>query len=155
MTATGESVRITKRVKAPVGKVYRAFIEPEQLERWMHPDDFETPSAQNDPKVGGAGEVIHAQAGKELGGFRWQYTEMVPDCRLVMDCYFFMFDEDPGEGRSRLTIELHEVEADVTEVTLIHDRLGEAPPGGHAGVDSGWTQALDELGRHLESDGSA
>ena len=91
--------------------------------------------------------------GEEVGGFNWEYTELVPDSRLVMDWQFGGYGQDPGGHRSRLTVELRESEPGATEVTLTHDRLGEAPPGGHLGVDSGWTQALESLGRHFETEG--
>ena len=55
MTATGDSVRIVKLVRAPIEMVYRAFIDPDELVRWMHPDDFTGVSATNDPRVGGRG----------------------------------------------------------------------------------------------------
>ncbi|MBN8870178.1 MAG: SRPBCC domain-containing protein [Solirubrobacterales bacterium] len=153
MTATGDSVRIVKLVRAPIEMVYRAFIDPDELVRWMHPDDFTGVSATNDPRVGGRGELIHAMDGEEVGGFNWEYTELVPDSRLVMDWQFGGYGQDPGGHRSRLTVELRESEPGATEVTLTHDRLGEAPPGGHLGVDSGWTQALESLGRHFETEG--
>jgi len=153
MTATGDSVRIVKEVRAPVELVYRAFIDPDELVRWMHPDSFTGVSASTDPRVGGQGELIHAMDGEEVGGFNWTYLEIEPNRRLVMDWQFGGAGMDPDGTRSVLTIELRETDPGATEVTLIHDRLGEAPPGGHMGVNTGWTQALDSLGRHFEQEG--
>lgn len=153
MTATGDSVHIVKEVKAPVEMVYRAFVDPDELVRWMHPDQFTGVSSTNDPRVGGRGELIHAMDGEEVGGFHWEYTEIVPNRRLVMDWRFGGFGQAPDGHHSRMTIELREIEPGSTEVSLTHDRLGEAPPGGHLGVNTGWTQALDSLGRHFETDG--
>ena len=132
MTATGDSVRIVKTVRAPIELVYRAFIDPDELVRWMHPDQFTGVSAANDPRVGGRGELIHAMDGLEVGGFD---------------------EEADQDHRSRMTIELRETDPGSTEVTLTHDRLGEAPPGGHMGVNTGWTQALESLQRHFQQEG--
>ncbi len=153
MTATGDSVQIVKQIRAPIKMVYRAFIDPDELVRWMHPDQFTGVSATNDPRVGGRGELIHAMDGAEVGGFHWEYTELVPNRRLVMDWQFGGFGQDPDGHHSRMTIELRETGSGSTEVSLTHDRLGEAPPGGHLGVNTGWTQALDSLGRHFETEG--
>ena len=90
--------------------------------------------------------------GEEVGGFNWSYLEVEPNSRLVMDWQFGGASLNP-EHRSRLTIDLREVEPGETEVTLTHDQLSEAPPGGHLGVNTGWTQALESLGRHFETDG--
>jgi len=153
MTATGDSVRIVKQVRAPIEMVYRAFVDPDELVRWMHPDGFTGVTASNDPRPGGRGELIHAMDGEEVGGFNWEYTEVVPGSRLVMDWQFGGYGQDLDGRRSRLTVELRETWPGSTEVTLTHDRLGEAPPGGHLGVDSGWTQALESLGRHFRTEG--
>ncbi|MBN8866249.1 MAG: SRPBCC domain-containing protein [Solirubrobacterales bacterium] len=153
MTATGDSVHIVKEVGAPVDRVYRAFVDPEQLVRWMHPDQFQGISAENDPRVGGRGELRHSENGVEVGGFDWEYLEVVENSRLVMDWQFRGFGQAPGGRRSRMTIELRAIEPGRTEVSLTHDRLGEAPPGGHLGVNTGWTQALDSLARYVTSQG--
>ena len=153
MTTQGDSVRIVKQVGAPVERVYRAFIDPDELVRWMHPEQFEGVSATNDARVGGRGELTHANRDGEkvVGRFDWEYLEVEPNRRLVMNWKFGGFDADADEGhRSLMTIELRESGPDSTEVTLIHERLGEAPPGGHVGVNTGWTQALESLQRHFK-----
>jgi uncharacterized protein YndB with AHSA1/START domain len=119
----------------------------------MHPDQFTGISATNDPRVGGRGELIHAMDGVEVGGFNWEYVELVPNQRLVMDWQFGGFGQEPDGHHSRMTIELKETEPGSTEVSLTHDRLGEAPPGGHLGVNTGWTQALESLQRHFHEEG--
>ncbi|HMU25924.1 MAG TPA: SRPBCC family protein [Solirubrobacterales bacterium] len=153
MTVSDQSVHLVKVVQAPPEMVYRAFIDPDELVRWMHPDAFTGVSASNDPRVGGRGELIHALDGEEVGGFNWQYLEVVPGRRLVMDWQFGPAGADPDGHHSRLTIELREAGPGATEVSLTHDRLGDVPPGGPTGVSTGWTQALASLGRHFEAEG--
>lgn len=152
MTTDGESVRIVKRVGAPVDRVYKAFIDPDELVRWMHPEQFRGVSAANDPRVGGRGELTHRDLdGEEIvGGFNWEYLEVEPNRKLVMDWQFGGFGQTNESNRSRMTIELRETDPGSTEVTLFHERLGEAPPGGHTGVNTGWSQALESLQRHFE-----
>ncbi len=153
MTTIGDSVRIVKQIGVPVDRVYNAFVDPDQLVRWMYPDQFRGLSAQNDPRVGGRGELVHRDVDGEVpvGGFNWEYLEMVENERLVMDWQFGGFGQKPRGDHSRMTIEFRETEPGSTEVTLFHERLGEAPPGGHVGVNTGWTQALESLGRYFEA----
>ena len=154
MTTVGDSVRLVKLIGAPIDRVYRAFIDPDELVRWMHPDQFRGVSAENDPRVGGKGELTHRDLEGEdiVGGFNWEYLEVQPNRRLVMDWQFGP-DWDPERSHSRMTIEFRETESGSTEVTLRHERLGEAPPGGYTGVNTGWTQALESLAQHLLNEG--
>lgn len=151
MTATGDSVRIVKLIGAPVERVYESFIDPDELVSWMHPDQFRGLSAENDPRVGGKGHLVHrdVDGDEAVGGFTWEYLEVVENRRLVMDWRFGGFGQKPPGDQSRMTIELRETEPGSTEVTLFHERLGEAPPGGHMGVNTGWTQALESLAAHF------
>lgn len=151
MSVSGDGVRIVKTVGAPVDRVYRAFVDPDQLVRWMHPEQFEGLTATNDPRVGGRGHLTHADVGgsEVVGEFRWEYLEVIPNERLVMDWQFGGFNQKQSGRHSRMTIDLRATGPDETEVTLTHDRLGEAPPGGHMGVNTGWTQALESLQRYF------
>lgn len=152
MTTQGDSVRIVKEVGAPIERVYRAFIDPDELVRWMHPEQFRGVSASNDPRVGGRGDLTHRDLdGEEIvGGFNWEYLEVEPNRKLVMDWQFGGFGQTNKSSRSRMTIELRETDPGSTEVTLFHERLGEAPPGGHMGVNTGWTQALESLADYVK-----
>lgn len=152
MTTQGDSVRIVKQVGAPVERVYRAFIDPDELVRWMHPEEYRGVSAANDPRVGGRGELTHRDLDGEevVGVFNWRYLEIEPNRKLVMDWKFGAFDQGPDGNVSRMTIELRETAPGSTEVTLFHERLGDAPPGGHMGVNTGWTQALESLAAYIK-----
>jgi|GEM_PF-1575530 uncharacterized protein YndB with AHSA1/START domain len=154
MTVSGDSVRIVNKIGAPVERVYRALVDPDELVRWMHPDQFRGVAASNDPRVGGKGELTHRDADGEavVGGFNWEYLEVEPNRKLVM-LWQFGHQWDPDRKRSRMTIELRETEPGITEVTLFHERLGDSPPGGHVGVNTGWTQALESLQRHFSDEG--
>ena len=90
MTVTGDSVRIVKLIGAPVDRVYQAFVDPDELVRWMHPDPFRGVSATNDPRVGGRGELSHRDVDGEdvVGGFIWEYLEVEQNRKLVMDWQF-------------------------------------------------------------------
>ena len=55
MTATGDehTVRIGHHVAAPPHTVYRAWLEPDLVQRWMAPGDQEVTRAEIDERPGG------------------------------------------------------------------------------------------------------
>lgn len=149
-TEEPEAVRIVRKIAVPVERVYDAFVNPEQLVRWMGPEGFHATRAEVDPQIGGAADIWIAKEGSDAGTFRWEFVEMDPPKRLV---FSFAFGGPGGEletHRSRMTLEFRERGPEETELTLTHDRLGAAPPGGPQGVKTGWTQAVGKLAAYLE-----
>jgi len=149
-TDESEAVRIVRNIAVPVENVYGAFINPEQLLRWMGPDGFHATRAEVDPRIGGSCDIWVAQDGGDAGSFHWEFVEMDPPNRLVFSFAFGGPGEELETHRSRMTLEFKERGPEETELTLVHDRLGSAPPGGPQGVNTGWTQALGKLVIYLE-----
>ena len=150
-TDQDEAVRIVREIGAPVEKVYAAFVEPEQLLRWMGPEGYVATRAEVDPRIGGSCRIWVAKDGEDAGSFHWEFVEMDPPRRLVFSFAFGGLGDEVDDHRSRMTLEFRETGPGATELTLVHDRLGAAPPGGHQGVHTGWTQATDKLVRYLET----
>lgn len=71
-------------IHGPIGKVWELWITPEHIMNWNQAnDDWHTPSASNDLKVGGE-FVYHmaARDGSMAFDFRGFYTEVEP-CELI------------------------------------------------------------------------
>ena len=47
------AVAVTRTIPAPREEVYRAFLDPELLQRWFCPGDFAVVTASVDEHVGG------------------------------------------------------------------------------------------------------
>jgi uncharacterized protein YndB with AHSA1/START domain len=76
-------ILITREFDAPRHLVYRAWTTPELIKRWWGGDRGECTSAEVDLRVGGRWRyVMVANAGFEVA-FHGEYTEVVPDERLV------------------------------------------------------------------------
>ncbi|HTU13557.1 MAG TPA: SRPBCC domain-containing protein [Solirubrobacterales bacterium] len=149
-TDESEAVRIVRSIAVPAEKVYDAFVNPEQLLRWIGPEGYSATEVEMDPTVGGSADISIIRGDEDAGSFHWEFIEMDPPRRLV---FSFAFGGPGGEleaHRSRMTLEFREQGPEATELTLVHDRLGAAPPGGHVGVTTGWTQALVKLVQYLE-----
>ncbi|MGK2956140.1 MAG: SRPBCC family protein [Solirubrobacterales bacterium] len=143
-----EGVRVVREMAAPAAAVYDAFLNPDQLLRWMGPRRFRATDVAVVPEVGGSAQITVEADNGDRGTFDWQFVELVPDEKIVISFAF-----DPSEAhRSRFTVSLVENAPNRTELTLVHDRLGQAPPGGHTGVNEGWNQAMDKLLEMFEAD---
>jgi uncharacterized protein YndB with AHSA1/START domain len=151
MTSTTEPnaiVRLQRTIPATPDQIYRAWLDPDTLRRWMAPAGFENAGAEVDERVGGRYRIYHAQDGADRGGFESELIELVPNERIVF-LWRFVGPErvvDPALD-SRLTISLRDV-PDGTELTLLHERLDAleaAMPGISGDAAVGWGQALDKL----------
>jgi uncharacterized protein YndB with AHSA1/START domain len=146
-------VRLQRRISAPPDEVYRAWLEPELVRRWMAPASFSVTRVEVEERVGGRLSVWQAGDDGPVGGFESEFSELVPNERIVMIWRFVGPERiaDPGLD-SRLTITLAEATGGATELTLVHERLeaiDEVRPGLAEHARIGWGQALDKLASML------
>jgi uncharacterized protein YndB with AHSA1/START domain len=124
--------------------VYRAWLDPALLARWMTPDLAGSSRAEVDERVGGRFRIITADG----GGFEAELLELDPDRRLVLRWGFVGPQRLDGPVfDSLLTITLAEA-AGGTVLTLVHERLDQltaALPQVAAQVENGWAAALANL----------
>jgi len=149
MTTGQTAVRLERTIPATPHQVYRAWLEPELLRRWMAPGCFAVSRAEVDERPGGRYRIWHADAGTERGGFDCEVLELVPDERLVFRWGFVGPDREAGPSYdSVLTITLCAAADGGTVLTLVHERLdalAAAMPQAAASVGVGWESALDKL----------
>jgi uncharacterized protein YndB with AHSA1/START domain len=138
-------VRLQRTIAAPPGEVYRTWLEPDLIQRWMAPGTMEVTRVEVDERVGGAYRVWHGEA----GGFEAEILELVPRERLVFRWGFVGPDRLDGPVYdSLLTVTLREAPGGGTELTLVHERLEAlraALPDVADNVGAGWASALDKL----------
>jgi uncharacterized protein YndB with AHSA1/START domain len=143
------AVRLKRTIPAPPDKLYRAWLEPELIRRWLAPAGLEVMRAEVDERVGGRYRIWHAGAEGQVGGFECEVLELVPSERIVLCWGFVGPDRLAGPTcDSRVTVTLREAPDGATELTLVHERLDdlrEALPDIAEGVGPGWEMALDEL----------
>jgi uncharacterized protein YndB with AHSA1/START domain len=143
------ALRLQRTFSASPAEVYRAWLDPEVISRWLYTRDRSGARAEVDERVGGHYSVWQFEAdGSEAGGMEAEIVELVPDERLVFDWSFVGTDRDAGPTyETRLTLTFRAVDAG-TEMTLVHERLESlraAIPDVAEQVDIGWGQALDKL----------
>ncbi|GGK65667.1 hypothetical protein Ppa06_21840 [Planomonospora parontospora subsp. parontospora] len=143
------AVRRERVLSAPVHAVYRAWLDPAILQRWLAPGSLEGVRAEVDERAGGRYLIRQTDSDQPVGGFDAQLLELVPDRRIVWRWGFIGPDRDAGPVfDSLLTVTLDEAPGGGTRLTLVHERLGAlaaALPQVADQVGAGWDGVLDRL----------
>ena len=142
-------VRVERTFRAPRRAVYRAWLDPDVLQRWMSPGGLQVRRAEVDERVGGSFRIWQTDAGVDVGGFDCELVELVPDERIVFRWGFVGGDRRKLPGHdSVLTITLRDAPEGGTVLTLEHERLeglAAAVPYVAENVRPGWESALAKL----------
>ena len=139
------TVRLHRILAAKPEKVYRAFIEPDALAKWLPPNGFTCTVHHMDPKVGGTYKMSFRNF--TTGGshsFGGQYVELVPGERVR---YTDKFDDPNMPGEIRVTVTLKRVSVGA-EVSIVQEGLPDVIP-----VEAcylGWQQSLRNLAKLVE-----
>ncbi len=125
------AVELSQVVRAPRSRVYRAFLEPDLVARWLAPGGSVVATATVDERVGGVHRVEMLDEHGDAHMFDSVIQELVEDERIVL---IFKFGPDAEE-------------------TLLTVTLRDAPGGGHRGVAGSPARpaqgaALRAVGRH-------
>ena len=134
------AVTVERVVKAPRAKVYRAWLDPELLARWMGPDDFSVLVADVDERVGGRHSVEMLDGQGRHHQFESVIAELVPDDRIVLT---FRFHPDADE--TLLTLTFADAAGGGTLLRLLHERIPLTRPLDEQSVDAGWSETLAKL----------
>lgn len=139
------AVTVSRTIPAPRAEVYRAFLDPELLQRWMCPDDFVVSTAWVDEHVGGRHVVEMLAPDGERLAFESVIRDLVPDERIVLD-FRFVGDGPHLNEVTSFTATFRDAGENATEVTFDHERMTLVPPRfDRPSVNAGWTSVLDKL----------
>lgn len=139
------AVALTRTIPASRDEVYRAFLDPELLQRWMCPGDFAVVAASVDEHVGGRHVVeMLSPEGARLA-FESVIRDLVPGERIVLD-FAFVGPEPHDREDTLFTVTFRDAGDGATEVLLEHERITLAPPNfDRPSVNAGWTSVFDKL----------
>ena len=144
MTAPVE-VRVEKRFRHPVERVFDAFLDPACVGNWLfHTPDGVMEKAEYHPRPGG-GFALFERRGDDLARHFGRFVEIERPARIVFD---FWVDEAPDDP-TRVTVAFVEEDGGCV-VVLSHDLA----PAWAAYADrsaAGWAMILDSLERVMES----
>ena len=144
---TDHTVRLHRVLRAPAERVYRAFLDPAALAKWLPPHGFTCTVHQLEPRVGGTYRMSFTHFGSGQGhSFGGRYLELVPNERIKHDDNF----EDPDlPGTMVTTIALTPVSVG-TDVRIVQEGIPEAIPVEQCYL--GWQESLVLLGKLVEAE---
>jgi uncharacterized protein YndB with AHSA1/START domain len=137
--ATG-TIRLHRVLRAPPERVYRAFIDPDALAKWLPPHGFTGRVLEMDARVGGRYRMQFTNLNTG-GSHAWggQFVELVPGQRVV---HTDVFDDPHLPGEMRTTIELKAVFCG-TELTAVQEGIPAVIPT--EACYMGWQESLQLL----------
>jgi uncharacterized protein YndB with AHSA1/START domain len=139
------TVRLHRVLRAKPEKVYRAFLDPEALSRWLPPNGFTCKVDHLDAKVGGTYRMAFRNFSTGNGhSFGGTYQELVPGERIR---YTDKFDDPKLSGEMTATITFRAVLCG-TELNIVQEGIPAAIPVEFCYL--GWQESLDYLTKLVE-----
>jgi uncharacterized protein YndB with AHSA1/START domain len=141
------TVRLHRVLATTPEKLYRAFLEPDAVAKWLPPNGFACTVHHLEAKVGGTHKMSFRNFttgnGHSFGG---TYLELVPGERLR---YTDKFDDANLPGEMTVTVSLKKV-AVGTELSITQEGVPDVIP-----VEAcylGWQESLENLKKLVEPD---
>ena len=139
------TVRLHRVLAAPPERIYRAFLDPDAIPKWLPPHGFTCKVHHLDAKVGGTYRMSFTNFSTGNGhAFGGTYLELVPNERIRNDDRF----EDPNlPGTMVTTVTLKPVSVG-TDVQIVQEGIPDAIPV--EGCYLGWQESLVLLAQLVE-----
>jgi uncharacterized protein YndB with AHSA1/START domain len=112
-------VVLVRVIDAPPQAVYSAWVEPTSFCAWFGPDGFTCEVREMDVRVGGRARFDMVAPDGTLFTNRFDYLEVAPDERLVMD-HGSDIDDDPDRFRVTLTFDRQDDGKTVLTLRQLH-----------------------------------
>jgi uncharacterized protein YndB with AHSA1/START domain len=145
MSNSGNTVRLHRVLKAPAERVYKAFLDPEAMVKWLPPHGFVGKVHEMDARVGGGYRMSFTNFGTgKSHSFGGTYVELTPGERLR---YTDKFDDPNLPGEMQVTISLRKVLCG-TELSIVQEGIPAAIPVEFCYL--GWQESLALLANVVE-----
>jgi uncharacterized protein YndB with AHSA1/START domain len=141
------TISLHRVLRAPPERVYRAFLDPAALAKWLPPHGFTGTVHELDAKVGGKYRMSFTNFGSGSShSFGGEYLELVPGKRIV---HTDRFDDPNLPGEMITTIALVKVSCG-TELHVTQEGVPSAIPPEMCYL--GWQESLELLAKVVEPD---
>ena len=144
-TASANTVRLHRVLRATPEKVYRAFLDADALAKWLPPNGFTCKVHEMNAEVGGSFKMSFTNFGTgKSHSFGGTYVDLTPHERVR---YTEKFDDPNLPGEMQTTIMLKKVLCG-TEVTIVQEGIPAAIPVEMCYL--GWQESLNQLAKLAE-----
>ena len=141
------TVKLHRVLVAPAQRIYRAFLDPDAMAKWLPPHGFTGKVHHLKAEVGGTYRMSFTNfTSGNSHSFGGEYLELVPDTRIV---HTDKFDDPNLPGEMRTTISLKPVSCG-TELDIVQEGIPAMIP-----VEAcylGWQQSLTLLRQLVEAE---
>ena len=145
MAESSNTIRLHRVLRAPAERVYRAFIDPDAMAKWLPPHGFTGKVHQMDARVGGGYRMSFTNFSTgHSHSFRVEYVELVPNARIR---HTDRFDSADLPGTMEVEIELVPNAAG-TELRIVQAGIPAAIPTEFCYL--GWQESLALLAQLVE-----
>jgi len=144
---TEKTVTLHRVLRTPPEKVYRAFLEPQAMAKWLPPYGFTCIVHHLEARVGGTFKMSFQNFSSGNGhSFGGEYLELVPNERIR---YNDKFDDPNLPGTMHVTVELTPVLCG-TDVKITQGGIPDVIPLEMCYL--GWQESLAQLATLVEPD---
>ena len=145
MSTSINTVRLHRVIRAPAERVYRAFLDPDAMVKWIPPHGFTGKVHQMDARVGGRYRMSFTNFGTGKNhSFGGTYVELTPHERIR---YTDKFDDPNLPGEMQVAITFRKVVCG-TELEIVQAGLPAAIPVEFCYL--GWQESLSLLAHLVE-----
>jgi uncharacterized protein YndB with AHSA1/START domain len=141
------TVQLRRVLRSTPERVYRAFLDPDALVKWMAPNGFTARVHHLEPKVGGTYKMsftnFTSQKSHSFGG---KYLELVPNERIR---HTDKFDDPNMPGEMVLTVTTKKVLVG-TELNIMQEGVPDIIPPEACML--GWQESLALLAKLVEAE---
>lgn len=139
------TIRLHRVLRGKPERVYRAFLNPEAIAKWLPPYGFTCAVHEMNPGVGGTFRMSFTNFSTGNGhSFGGEYHELVPGEKIV---YTDRFDDPNLPGEMRTTVALRPVSCG-TELNIVQEGVPEVIPAEMCYL--GWQDSLEQLAKLVD-----
>jgi len=141
------TIRLHRVLRAKPERIYRAFLDPDAMAKWLPPNGFTGKVHHLDARVGGTYRMSFTNftSGKSHS-FGGEYLELVPNERIR---HTDRFDDPNLVGEMQVTDTLQQVSVG-TDVTIVQDGVPDVIPAEACYL--GWHESLALLAKLVEAE---
>ena len=141
------TIRLHRVLRSPPERVYRAFLDPDAMVKWLPPNGFTARVHEMNAKVGGTFRMSFTNfTTGQSHAFGGEYLELSPHERLR---YTDRFDDPNLPGVMEVTVTLTKVSVG-TEVNIVQEGVPDVIPAEACYL--GWQESLMLLAKLVEAE---